>query len=743
MFTHTPSAPRGTNCQRPRTISEIDSQIEFHLQELRFLRKQRNELASRTQYLLPADILLYIFMIYQKGEVHDFIRSVRPSTWYRPVSKRLSNQHPVPYVFLSHVCMHWRRVALDYPPFWSVLFFNNTHWTSELLIRSKNSPLDLHVRIPQSMSPWVEQTTDRGASRLACLKMALSESHRFERLELDITQLNLTAPGPSKAWVKALKKLVSNVRDLRLLVNSNYDSSPPTWEESILSQLTKSLGKTFPPMLLRSLEVASYSMASFGPKFASDSLTRLECKDISFHIRPQPSFYLELVRRLPALEILILDKALPLVPEEGPLESVYHASLKKLVLRGGDATLGVYAQILDHLKISPLTSLYLSGRCFPVAPGFAASGMWGGSDASYNVSEEILRKELSTLIVSLQPFLGVSSSRTKSGVGPAPPFYSMLVETLYDGLNLALARENPIIADNIPISGLTNIDIQIELYGMAALKPVPTNSDLDPSAIVLETFHDILQSVEHAVVLETPDNQSPTSVPSLVSWIEAFSVSNTLKTMDLTLSTSLRSLVWYLDKWRAERLDGEDGPVAFQSLDAITIREIRFDDPSLYTPTKSSRSSSPSSNEQEDNTPLQSLRYPPTDDPLDVPLPVSPPLSCSPSPSLFSPLSKIGPQSSSREIPAPRTFFLPSPNGRDFPSIFKARREIGFHLHKLTFRNCAAFGCSVSEQFKEFVDEVEWDGLESVFWDPWLPPVPIDPPPMDHWQTSSDESEDP
>ncbi|KAH8824674.1 hypothetical protein DL96DRAFT_1418001, partial [Flagelloscypha sp. PMI_526] len=123
----------------------LDAQIEYHDQELRRLRSQRNKLASRTQCLLPADILLSIFMLYQKREVYEFATR-RPSSQIPP--DPMPSHSPIPYFLPSHVCVHWRRVALNFPPFWSVLFLNSIQWTKELLLRSRTSPLHLHVHIP-------------------------------------------------------------------------------------------------------------------------------------------------------------------------------------------------------------------------------------------------------------------------------------------------------------------------------------------------------------------------------------------------------------------------------------------------------------------------------------------------------------------------------------------------------------------------------------------------------------------
>ncbi|KAF8555397.1 hypothetical protein OG21DRAFT_913855 [Imleria badia] len=51
------------------------------------------------------------------------------------------------WVNVSYVCRHWRSVALHCATLWTYLFLTSPRWTNELLARSKQAPLKLHVNM--------------------------------------------------------------------------------------------------------------------------------------------------------------------------------------------------------------------------------------------------------------------------------------------------------------------------------------------------------------------------------------------------------------------------------------------------------------------------------------------------------------------------------------------------------------------------------------------------------------------
>ena len=84
---------------------------------------------SFLQFRLPPELLGAIFLEYAQ-------------TCREPAST--ATQVP-PWVAVSYVCQYWRDVALGYPNLWTRLFFVSSQWMAELLRRSKNVPLTIHV----------------------------------------------------------------------------------------------------------------------------------------------------------------------------------------------------------------------------------------------------------------------------------------------------------------------------------------------------------------------------------------------------------------------------------------------------------------------------------------------------------------------------------------------------------------------------------------------------------------------
>ncbi|KAE9410840.1 hypothetical protein BT96DRAFT_766117, partial [Gymnopus androsaceus JB14] len=67
---------------------------------------------------LPAEILCVIFMLVPESTDDD---------WYR--------------FTVTHVCSHWRSIALNYPEMWNMPDFWMPEWACEMLKRSEMAPL--------------------------------------------------------------------------------------------------------------------------------------------------------------------------------------------------------------------------------------------------------------------------------------------------------------------------------------------------------------------------------------------------------------------------------------------------------------------------------------------------------------------------------------------------------------------------------------------------------------------------
>ncbi|KIJ65644.1 hypothetical protein HYDPIDRAFT_110775 [Hydnomerulius pinastri MD-312] len=99
------------------------------------LRTGRSQLSSISR--LPPEILAAIFVQYARIWCSSFQGETRIPPW----------------VGVSHVCRHWRAVALDCPTLWAHLFFSSRRWTEELIVRSKNVPLIVHINRTLNVAP--------------------------------------------------------------------------------------------------------------------------------------------------------------------------------------------------------------------------------------------------------------------------------------------------------------------------------------------------------------------------------------------------------------------------------------------------------------------------------------------------------------------------------------------------------------------------------------------------------------
>ncbi|KAJ8580063.1 hypothetical protein M405DRAFT_802319 [Rhizopogon salebrosus TDB-379] len=130
----------------------IDDQLATLAESMRALRSRRNSLAPIA--CLPPEILVTVFkLIVEKG-------------WYRTYRR---NYH---YCTVTHVCRHWRRVALECPGLWAFINGTSTRWIGLMLERSKKAPLVV--------------TCHASALPSDCLGKVLSQLPRIKVLRLEL-----------------------------------------------------------------------------------------------------------------------------------------------------------------------------------------------------------------------------------------------------------------------------------------------------------------------------------------------------------------------------------------------------------------------------------------------------------------------------------------------------------------------------------------------------------------------------
>ncbi|KAI0284457.1 hypothetical protein BC826DRAFT_1109733 [Russula brevipes] len=115
-------APRA----RAAALSEIDDQIDIAKRLARSLLMHRNAFAPI--FVLPPELLLRIFHAHALAE---------------PPWRSATQTQKLGWIRVTHVCRHWRHVALNDPLLWAKIsgFPTSTEWISETLDRAGNALL--------------------------------------------------------------------------------------------------------------------------------------------------------------------------------------------------------------------------------------------------------------------------------------------------------------------------------------------------------------------------------------------------------------------------------------------------------------------------------------------------------------------------------------------------------------------------------------------------------------------------
>ncbi|TFK72267.1 hypothetical protein BDN72DRAFT_957430 [Pluteus cervinus] len=131
-------------------IAGLDSRIlELELARAA-LKKTRNTLTSISR--LSQDIFRSIFQ-----EVQDEHGMTSHKEAVFPYF-RLELESQMPWVrALTHVCSHWRELALNTPTLWTHVQLNNIGLASDMLVRSRTAPLSITATFPYSNHKASEQ----------------------------------------------------------------------------------------------------------------------------------------------------------------------------------------------------------------------------------------------------------------------------------------------------------------------------------------------------------------------------------------------------------------------------------------------------------------------------------------------------------------------------------------------------------------------------------------------------------
>jgi F-box-like len=170
-----------TTTARSAAISSMDEEIEAAMRRLRSLLARRNTLVPIS--LLPPELLSRIFHFHALEE----------QSWLSPET--------LGWIRVTHVCRHWRRVALEDSTLWATIsgIPRSKRWIAEMLARAKCAPLIINlIDAPDNaiISMFPSQFFHTRELRLRCLSLAHLDNIRelceleapvLEHFELDMS----------------------------------------------------------------------------------------------------------------------------------------------------------------------------------------------------------------------------------------------------------------------------------------------------------------------------------------------------------------------------------------------------------------------------------------------------------------------------------------------------------------------------------------------------------------------------
>lgn len=329
----------------PEERAALDKDIMRHELIICDLKSQRNALSRICQ--LPPEILSQIFLLHaQRASPSKHIYAIIKMDWTK----------------ITHVCRHFRSVALGCPSLWSEIVFTSRSWTTAMLALSKSA--DLTLKVIRPFDSALHQ----------CTQLALAQMHRVR--SLSITEAN---PTSLNMLLGDLESAAPKLQSLRIESSSSYSSSfrfPHLQTTGMDRALYSGLYRLPRKFLaggtprLSTLELLNCSVLWDSSLF-SPSMTNLSITASAYAMNNGPTLseLLDALARMPNLQTVELHGTLPTVPdtlqELCPSDRVEALPrLHSITLKG---TIIGCINVLNSLSIPEKTKLRVWGEVFTAA----------------------------------------------------------------------------------------------------------------------------------------------------------------------------------------------------------------------------------------------------------------------------------------------------------------------------------------------------------------------------------------
>lgn len=294
---------------------ELEAGIQEHTRAILDMKHKLNQLVAIAR--LPPELLSEVFL-----------HCIDPKSGARPYS----------WIPLSHVCHHWREVAVLSPRIWSKIYVTRLDCVKEMLERSKKVPIDVYA----GTGIWHWQNSDDA------LRLVLKQFARMRTLELRYTSRLQEKDVPSSAPL--LKTLMLDGVDIEMTIEDVLTSNGGLFEKCDMPSLER-------------LEINNYYQRWASPIFRP-TLTRLVLATTVVSLQPSPlSEVLDALEAMPLLEYVELKNELPSIASAGELGGATRViDLPNLAeLRVTDAGLSC-ASLLEHMSFPVGIVLFVDCR---------------------------------------------------------------------------------------------------------------------------------------------------------------------------------------------------------------------------------------------------------------------------------------------------------------------------------------------------------------------------------------------
>lgn len=252
---------------------------------------------------LPPELLTEVFIYYRDAFAYD--ADPLPSPRSVAVYGNSRTASPYHWLRITHVCRHWRELALGSPRFWSTIYL--THRSScidEMLARARQAPLTIR-------STNVQVSED-------IVKHVLQHLHRIVTFDLRLppvlTELGDSVPAPL-------------LQNLVIRSNGGYRDMFPSGSANLLQRFFTAC--ELPN--LKSLDISGFSIRCWNTALLKSTLTHLRLHGSAVLSTLTFDHVLDSLESMPLLEELDIKDVLPHMSEnELPDEVTRVANLPNL-----------------------------------------------------------------------------------------------------------------------------------------------------------------------------------------------------------------------------------------------------------------------------------------------------------------------------------------------------------------------------------------------------------------------------